>query len=355
MRTPLAHRRPLAAVVLLGAVFGSAHARQDDYSQQVVEASNQRFIEQPPEVFESLRVIGAADLQTIVVEDGSGGTRSVEVVRLSTLTSFLTPYENAEPFDPFTVDSQGYWRSNIWTCVAGDIAAYHFRNGLPLDDEAAITSGVLQSLGMQVGSGFMVLTFYVEPRFVTRPSFAPAIDQAVMPTWNGKSYEVTYSPGAPAGEFKGFAPTVLENGQWQRPFTMFDGPREFPSFLDAWSTMSYELDADRAFPYTGLGWTWNWSDDAGLQGFAISEFLVSGDATFWFDDLVSPRQALENAAVAFGDLNLDGVVSGRDLTILLSLWGEVDPSRGDLDHDGTIDQDDVSIMLQRWGALADQF
>ncbi|MHC4868512.1 MAG: hypothetical protein ACYTE2_02325, partial [Planctomycetota bacterium] len=33
-------------VVLLGAVFGSAHARQDDYSQQVVEASNQRFIEQ---------------------------------------------------------------------------------------------------------------------------------------------------------------------------------------------------------------------------------------------------------------------------------------------------------------------
>ena len=339
----------------VGVIVGTADARQDDYVAQIVAASKQRLIEHPPEVFASLRVIGPGDLETIVVEDGSGGTRSVEVVRLATLTDYLTPYENAQTFDAFTVDSRGYWRSNIWTTVAGDAAAYYLRNGLPIDGPDAIDDRVLQSLGMQTGSGFMVLTFYVEPRFVTRPSFSPSIEQAIPPAWNGASYEFTFTPSAPAAEFRGFAPTVLENGQWQRPFTMFDGPRAYSSWLDAWSAMSYDLDADREFPFTGLGWTWNWSPDAALRGFALSEFVVSGDAEFWFGSLVSPQQAVENAAVAFGDLNFDGVVSGRDLSILLGIWGEVDPPLGDLDHDGVIDQGDVETMFKRWGPLADQF
>ena len=55
------------------------------------------------------------------------------------------------------------------------------------------------------------------------------------------------------------------------------------------------------------------------------------------------------------DLNFDGVVSGRDLSILLGIWGEVDPPLGDLDHDGVIDQGDVETMFNRWGPLADQF
>ncbi len=353
-RVPASRSASLVVAILSAwlIVAPPADARQADYTAGVVEASMQRFIQHPDEVFESLRTIGPDELETIVVSDGAGGTRSVEVVALATLTSYLVPYENAAPLDRYTVDSRGFYRSNIWTTLAGAAAEYYLRNGLPLDGSDAVAARMLQSLGMEPSSEAMVLTFYVEPRFVTRPSFAPAIEEAIVPDWNGTSYEFTLTPSSPSTEFMGFAPTVLKNGQWQRPFTVFPGPRAYPSWLEAWSSMSYDLEADRAFPYTGLGWTWNWSDDPSLRGFAISEFLVSGDAEFWFGSLATPRQVLEGVATRLGDLDVDGTISASDLAILLGLWNEIDPSIGDLDRDGVIGPGDVAIMFQRWGPLA---
>ena len=50
----------------------------------------------------------------------------------------------------------------------------------------------------------------------------------------------------------------------------------------------YNSSGGRAFPYTALGWTWNWNPDPGLNGFALSEFLVSAGAEYYFDSLLQP-------------------------------------------------------------------
>lgn len=52
--------------------------------------------------------------------------------------------------------------------------------------------------------------------------------------------------------------------------------------------------------------------------------------------------------LARGDLNLDGVVNGFDLKILLKLWDEVNPPFGDLDGDGTVGQGDLQLLLSNW-------
>lgn len=341
----------VAATLMVTAVV-QARRGQGEYETQILVASSQRWIEQPAEVFESLRVIGPEDLQTITVPDGQGGMREVEVIALVTLTSYVVPYENAQPLDSFTVDADGYYRSNIWTAVAGDVAEYYFDHDLPIGSPEGMQSSMLQALGMLPGEDAQVLTFYVEPRFVTRPSFAPAIDEAVAPIWNGTSYEWTTTPSSPSPEFMGFAPTVLRAGVWQRPFDVFAGPRQFAAWMATWSNMSYDLDADRAFPYTGLGWTWNWSADPALNGFAISEFLVSGDAEFWFASLKSPYEQLEHAAADRGDLDFNGIVNAVDLAELIGWWGDTDPPKGDLDHDGTVGFGDLSLLLSQWGPLS---
>lgn len=78
------------------------------------------------------------------------------------------------------------------------------------------------------------------------------------------------------------------NGIYQRPFTSFEGPESYAAWMNAWSAVSYDLSGDRAFPFTGLGWTWNWNPDPNLNGFALSEFIVSGGAEIYFDSLQAP-------------------------------------------------------------------
>ena len=49
-----------------------------------------------------------------------------------------------------------------------------------------------------------------------------------------------------------------------------------------------------------------------------------------------------------GDLEGDGVVDGRDLSVLLSGWGSAGP-RGDIDQNGVINGQDLAILLGGWG------
>ncbi len=49
-----------------------------------------------------------------------------------------------------------------------------------------------------------------------------------------------------------------------------------------------------------------------------------------------------------GDFNLDGVVDGADLSILLAMWGDDQAGAVDLTGDGRIDGADLSVLLSRW-------
>ena len=53
----------------------------------------------------------------------------------------------------------------------------------------------------------------------------------------------------------------------------------------------------------------------------------------------------------FGDLNLDGVVDGADLSILLGYWGTFPENlpQADINGDGTVSGSDLSILLGYWG------
>jgi len=64
----------------------------------------------------------------------------------------------------------------------------------------------------------------------------------------------------------------------------------------------------------------------------------------WFVEL-SGDFGCEDGIV--GDLNLDGIVDGADLSILLGAWGTADPI-ADLSGDGNVDGADLSILLGNW-------
>jgi hypothetical protein len=55
-----------------------------------------------------------------------------------------------------------------------------------------------------------------------------------------------------------------------------------------------------------------------------------------------------------GDLNLDGVVNGADLGLVLGAWGacpgDVPGCLGDLNVDGVVNGADLGLLLGAWGA-----
>jgi len=55
---------------------------------------------------------------------------------------------------------------------------------------------------------------------------------------------------------------------------------------------------------------------------------------------------------SWGDLNLDGIVNGADVGLLLGLWGPVAADgRGDLDGDGHVGGADLALLISRWGEV----
>jgi hypothetical protein len=60
---------------------------------------------------------------------------------------------------------------------------------------------------------------------------------------------------------------------------------------------------------------------------------------------------IDSCERAAGDLDLDGVIAGGDLGMLLGVWGAVDAVYGDLNLDGIVDGADLGALLQAWGPL----
>jgi hypothetical protein len=66
---------------------------------------------------------------------------------------------------------------------------------------------------------------------------------------------------------------------------------------------------------------------------------------------INANARLDTCELRYGDLNLDGVVDGFDLTALLAMWGALNPPYGDLDRDGTVGGLDLTALLARWGPV----
>ena len=59
----------------------------------------------------------------------------------------------------------------------------------------------------------------------------------------------------------------------------------------------------------------------------------------------------DSCEVNAGDLNLNGIVDGQDLSILLGWWGISNPMFGDLNQDGNVNGIDMGMLLGRFGAV----
>ena len=60
---------------------------------------------------------------------------------------------------------------------------------------------------------------------------------------------------------------------------------------------------------------------------------------------------LDSCEYALGDLNLNGVVDGQDVSILLGWWAIPNPLFGDLNGDNMVDAFDLGILLGRFGVV----
>jgi len=269
------------------AVCAAGASAASDYEHSVSVAGRLRMIEQPASTFAGLTVIDSSRLTTLLVDDGQGGTKTIDAVKVVTLTSFTAPYLDAQPLQRFTVDTTGNFRANIWVTVDGDLESYYADKALPTEDNTTVTTHMLQALGISNDGDYQALSFYTEPHFLTRPSFAPDIASREPPAWTGETYTFSYLERVNAS-FQGFAPTTKIDQTYQRPFDAFAGPEAYADWLNTWSSVSYDLEGNRPFPFTGLGWTWNWNPDPDLNGFALSEFIVSGGAEIYFDSLQPP-------------------------------------------------------------------
>ena len=60
---------------------------------------------------------------------------------------------------------------------------------------------------------------------------------------------------------------------------------------------------------------------------------------------------LDSCERSRGDLNLDGVVDGGDIALVLASWGTPGDAAGDADGNSTVDGRDIAFVLARWGTL----
>lgn len=141
-----------------------------------------------------------------------------------------------------------------------------------------------------------------------------------------------------------------------------------PSVGTTFQTLAYNDDA----PSCSSGGTLNLASfiDAtnggatgAYAGFPLTQDLVSGQTYYIvagsFSATVNVTSTLRidgppQTGSCLGDLNLDGIVSGADLGLLLGAWGVCPGGTtgciGDLNNDGVVSGADLGLLLGAWGA-----
>ena len=141
-----------------------------------------------------------------------------------------------------------------------------------------------------------------------------------------------------------------------------------PSVGTTFQTLAYNDDA----PSCSSGGTLNLASfiDAtnggatgAYAGFPLTQDLVSGQTYYIvagsFSATVNVTSTLRidgppQTGSCLGDLNLDGIVNGADLGLLLGAWGACSGGTpgciGDLNLDGVVNGADLGLLLGAWGA-----
>jgi len=73
---------------------------------------------------------------------------------------------------------------------------------------------------------------------------------------------------------------------------------------------------------------------------------ITAGAMDWDTDGV-----LDSCEYSLGDLNLNGIIDGADVSILLGWWGIPNPLFGDLTGDGEVNARDLATLLGRFGVV----
>jgi len=103
------------------------------------------------------------------------------------------------------------------------------------------------------------------------------------------------------------------------------------------------------------GWTLNSASP--LANLTVNGFLrigvsrtnvPAGSPALQEREIVPPASTFQGVADCVADLNLNGVVEGGDIGILLAAWGN-QASIADLDQDGATNGADLGILLAAWG------
>jgi hypothetical protein len=105
-----------------------------------------------------------------------------------------------------------------------------------------------------------------------------------------------------------------------------------------------QLAISSAVPVGDNAYRWGDYFDAAVDPADDDVFWVVGQIytpSGWLTDVSSFSIAL------IGDFNLDGIVDGADLTLLLAAWG-TDDELVDLDGDGLVNGIDLTILLGNW-------
>lgn len=113
----------LATCALLFLFSQSLVYSETPYIQAVIDAQKARTIRNDS-TFQGLTVINSSKTRTLTVDDGAGGTKTIQAVNVITFTNFTAPYAGATNLQRYVVDAAGNFRSNLWTTVEGDTKAY---------------------------------------------------------------------------------------------------------------------------------------------------------------------------------------------------------------------------------------
>ncbi len=127
--------------------------------------------------------------------------------------------------------------------------------------------------------------------------------------------------------------------------------------IDSCESMSGDCDSngiiDRCQIFLGTDFDCNANgnlDACDLVGSAVRDCDANGTPdTCDIDGGASDIDAdgvLDSCEQAFGDLNLDGIISGADLALVLTAWGT--SGAADFDGNGSVDGADLSFILSRW-------